>query len=133
MKTLLFVSAAALIAATASTASAQLTISKFTIDAGGGTVASGPTTLGSSFGQPDATNPLAAGSFTLIGGFWGATTGCAACPADYNSDGAPDSDDIILFFADWEQGEGCADTDNDDDVDSDDVMIFFAQWEQGGC
>lgn len=52
------------------------------------------------------------------------------CPADWDNDGDADSDDIIVFFADWEMGD--ADVDGDQDADSDDVIAFFASWE-GGC
>jgi len=51
------------------------------------------------------------------------------CAADWNADTAVDSDDILVFFADWEAGDG--DFDNDDDSDSDDVFAFFGRWDSG--
>ncbi len=61
---------AALLSCAAGAASAQLSISRFTIDGGGGTRPTGGTFgLGGTIGQPDA-GRLAGSSFTLSGGFW---------------------------------------------------------------
>jgi len=51
------------------------------------------------------------------------------CPSDWDFDGDSDSDDIVSFFADWDNGEG--DADGDGDTDSDDVIEFFNRWEAG--
>jgi len=51
------------------------------------------------------------------------------CPADWDCDGDTDSDDIILFFGNWDSGEG--DADGDGDSDSDDVVFFFGRWDSG--
>lgn len=53
-----------------------------------------------------------------------------SCPGDWDQDGDADSDDIILFFLEWESGE--ADIDADLDSDSDDIIHFFGSWD-GGC
>ena len=65
---------------------------------------------------------------------------CAACPwpsvgcgADYTGDGAIDGDDVIAFFADWDNAVPCADVDVSGSVDGDDVISFFAWWDAGGC
>ena len=55
------------------------------------------------------------------------------CAADFDRDGDFDSDDIIGFFAAWENGDTSADADGDGDADSDDVIEFFAKWDQGSC
>lgn len=55
------------------------------------------------------------------------------CAADYDASGSPDSDDIIAFFGDWDQGDSCADVDDSGGVDSDDILLFFGQWDMGGC
>ncbi len=52
-----------------------------------------------------------------------------SCPSDTDQDDDVDSDDIVLFFTNWEQGEG--DFDGDGDTDSDDVIGFFLAWERG--
>ncbi len=52
-----------------------------------------------------------------------------ACPSDWDQDGDTDSDDVALFFAGFESGEG--DLDGDGDTDSDDVIGFFAAFEAG--
>lgn len=51
------------------------------------------------------------------------------CPADTDFDSDVDSDDVSIFFAAWESGEG--DFDGDDDSDSDDIILFFARWDSG--
>lgn len=51
------------------------------------------------------------------------------CPADWDQDQDVDSDDVIVFFADWEAG--IADVDDDDDADSDDIVLFFGRWDSG--
>jgi hypothetical protein len=55
------------------------------------------------------------------------------CPADFNCDGGIDGDDIIAFFAAWENGDMMADTNGDGGVDGDDISTFFTAWENGGC
>jgi hypothetical protein len=48
------------------------------------------------------------------------------CPADWNNDGGVDGDDVIAFFAEW--NNGVADYNFDDGTDGDDVIAFFADW-----
>jgi len=55
------------------------------------------------------------------------------CTADQDGDEDVDSDDIVAFFTNFENGEVCGDQDGDEDVDSDDIVIFFGLFEQGGC
>ena len=65
------------------------------------------------------------------------TGGCpwqtSGCTADQDDDDDVDSDDIVAFFTNFENGENCGDQDGDEDVDSDDIGIFFGLFEQGGC
>lgn len=62
--------AALLSCAAAGAASAQLSVSRFTIDGGGGTRSTGGNfVVGGTIGQPDA-GRLSGSSFTLNGGFW---------------------------------------------------------------
>ena len=58
---------------------------------------------------------------------------CPACPADYNQDGGVTGDDIAAFFADYEEGAGCADTNVDGGITGDDIASFFSAYEEGGC
>jgi len=101
--------------------------------------------------QSSVTVDAVAGTFYLIrlGGFQGQqgtgtlTVACGnsgtcpwqatGCTADQDGDEDVDSDDIIGFFANFENGDSCGDQDGDDDVDSDDITIFFNLFEQGGC
>lgn len=63
---------ATIILAAALSASAQnYSIDWYTIDGGGGTSSGGPYTLSGTIGQPDA-GVHTGGSYTLVGGFWGA-------------------------------------------------------------
>lgn len=75
---------AATLACVVGAASAQLAISKFTVDGGGGGSAGGAFAVGGTIGQPDAGRSSGA-SYTLSGGFWsggGVVTGV--------EDGGPD-------------------------------------------
>ena len=60
--------------------------------------------------------------------FW-QTDGCFA---DYDNNSGIDSDDVIVFFGDWDSGESCADVDGSGGTDSDDVIAFFSAWDAGG-
>lgn len=71
--------AAATLAVLAGAASAQLVVSRFTVDGGGATRAAGGSySLGGTIGQPDA-GQLSGGTLTVSGGFWsgGGTTATA--------------------------------------------------------
>jgi hypothetical protein len=51
-------------------------LSWHTVDGGGVTFATGgPYSLGATAGQPDASNALSGGTFSLVGGFWGVAIG----------------------------------------------------------
>ena len=56
---------------------------------------------------------------------------CDICIGDTDCDGDADSDDIVTFFAAWDQGDNAADVDGDGDTDSDDIVVFFAAWDAG--
>ncbi len=72
---------AAALLGTASSAPAQLTVSRFTIDGGGGTRSwGGAFALGGTLGQPDAGRP-ANSSFVLSGGFWFGGAAAVGIPA----------------------------------------------------
>ncbi|MFZ4575308.1 MAG: hypothetical protein ACOYN0_12975 [Phycisphaerales bacterium] len=51
--------------------------------------------------------------------------------ADYNDDGGVDGDDVIDFFADWDNGLIASDLTGDGGVDGDDVIFFFGRWDIG--
>jgi WD40 repeat protein len=53
------------------------------------------------------------------------------CLADFNRDGAVDSDDVISFFGLWDASTVAADVNNDGGIDSDDVILFFDRWDVG--
>ena len=57
--------------------------------------------------------------------------GLPPCRADYNSDGGVDGDDVITFFALWDNGNTFADITGDGGVDGDDVIDFFQRWDSG--
>lgn len=54
-----------------------------------------------------------------------------SCVGDADCDADTDSDDILTFFAAWDNGESGGDVDDDQDTDSDDIITFFASWETG--
>lgn len=79
--------AAALLSCAPGAAFAQLTITRFTIDGGGGTSSVGGTfALGGTIGQPDA-GRLSGASFTLSGGFWAGGAVVTAVGDDVPGDG----------------------------------------------
>jgi len=92
---------------------------------------------------PIAQRPrLDAASFRLRGYAWGENMGWINldnansfigfyCPADIDTDGDADSDDVVLFFAAWDAADLVADIDHDGDTDSDDIIAFFALWDSG--
>lgn len=51
------------------------------------------------------------------------------CDADWNGDGGVDGDDVIAFFAEWDNGSG--DYNGDGGTDGDDVIAFFEDWDAG--
>jgi hypothetical protein len=94
-----------MIGALAPAASAQLSISWFTIDSGGGTSSGGGFTLSGTIGQPDASTTLTGGTFTLTGGFWPGIGQPLCGPSDVagpnqavGGDGGLTADDIIVYL-----------------------------------
>lgn len=55
----------------------------------------------------------------------------APCPADFSGDGAVDGEDVLTFFAAWDQADPTADLNLDGGVDGDDVIDFFTRWDAG--
>ncbi|MBN8596117.1 MAG: DUF4082 domain-containing protein [Planctomycetes bacterium] len=116
-------------------------LSWHTIDCGGGTSTSGFFTLNGTSGQPDA-GRLTGGTFTLVGGYWGAAGGAPSCPADFNDDGLVDDADFVLF-AGWydildcaapEMTPGCpADLNADNEVNDLDFVIFANAYDELLC
>lgn len=129
----------------ASAAHAQLSISWYTIDGGGGTSTGGAFTLNGTIGQPDA-GTLSAGAFTLAGGFWSVPEGGPACPADVDDgsqtgtpDGAVTIEDLVYFLIAFEDGNLDADLDDnganppnpDGAVTIEDLIFFLIRFEDG--
>ena len=110
----------------------QSTISWFTIDGGGNTVASigGGFAVAGTIGQPDAgspANPMIGGTFQIVGGFWPITQICN-CPGDMNGDGKRDGRDIQQFVNCILVGGdcACADVDQANGVTVTDVSPFVS-------
>jgi hypothetical protein len=86
----------------ASAASAQLAITWYTIDGGGGTSTGGTFSLSGTIGQPDAsTTAHTGGTFSLAGGYWPGAASGVACPSDYNRDGFHNLDDLGDYITDF--------------------------------
>lgn len=108
----------------------DITISRFTIDAGGGRSTGGSLDLEGTIGQsnagPGATG-MSGGSYTLTGGFWQPLAACA-CPGDSNLDGLRDGRDIQAFIHCAVTGTGCscAEMDGMPGVDANDVIVFVS-------
>lgn len=54
-----------------------------------------------------------------------------ACIGDWNRDAAVDGDDVIAFFAVWDEGLIEGDVNGDESVDGDDVIAFLGAWDTG--
>ncbi len=125
------------LAASASVASAQYAVNWYTIDGGGGTSSGATYTVSGTIGQPDAGAPMTGATYTVTGGFWvgaaGGSSGCAACAADFDSNGGIDGADLAAFFAAYEAGESCGDVDQNGGIDGADLAYFFSVYEAGGC
>ncbi|MFZ4573082.1 MAG: GC-type dockerin domain-anchored protein [Phycisphaerales bacterium] len=59
------------------------------------------------------------------------TAQLTVCVGDFNCDGNTDGDDIIDFFAMWDNGDPAADVTQDGNVDGDDLIVFFGGWDAG--
>jgi hypothetical protein len=120
--------------AAASVASAvQITNNSYTIDGGGGSMATGSFVLSGTIGQPDAGGPMTGGSFSLTGGFWSAAQAGSSALGDCDADGDIDQDDYTDIAACLTGPLGaigagceCADIDSDSDVDLRDFAEFQA-------
>ncbi len=126
--TLAFVGA--MLALTAPTR-AQMQLSWYTIDAGGGTSSAGGFTLTGTIGQHDA-GRMAGEAFEVRGGFWSALGAPPPpCPADYNSDGFVTGDDFDSFVIDFELGNPGADADLNGFINGEDFDYFAAHFNAG--
>ncbi|GBC90486.1 hypothetical protein HRbin14_01223 [bacterium HR14] len=107
-------------------------LSWWTIDGGGVTFATGGSfNMGSTVGQPDASNTLTGGSYSLTGGFWFAG-GCVPTNGDVNSDGCVDDADLLaVLFAFGATGTNPADVNCDAIVDDADLLIVLFNFGSG--
>lgn len=59
------------------------------------------------------------------------STSLAECIGDQDCSDGTDGDDVIAFFANWDQSLTAADVNQDGGVDGDDVIRFFERWDEG--
>jgi hypothetical protein len=127
-----FLTAFIILAMSAPTAYAQLTIPWTTIDGGGGVSSGGVFTLTGTIGQPDAATPTAGGAFTITGGFWADAP--VSCRADFNQSGVVSVQDIYDFLTSWNSQAGqsapglSADFNSTGDVTVQDIFDFLSAW-----
>jgi hypothetical protein len=108
-------------------------LSWWTIDGGGVSFAAGGTfDLGGTVGQPDASNPLTGGAYSLTGGFWFAPA-CIAHNGDVDANGCIDDADLlaILFAFGCSSGCGREDTNCDGVVDDADLLQVLFNFGSG--
>jgi hypothetical protein len=107
-------------------------LSWWTIDGGGITFATGGSfDLGSTLGQPDASNPLTGGAFSLTGGFWFAPA-CVPTNGDVNGNGCVDDADLLqVLFAFGASGSNSADVNCDQVVDDADLLVVLFNFGSG--
>jgi hypothetical protein len=126
----------------AAEARAQYSLSWYTVDGGGVTSATGGRySLGSTGGQPDASNTLTGGTYSFNGGFWPGVQPAPACTGDIAlpHNGQVDTDDLLLVISGWGAcslpcppnciadialPKNCA-------VDADDLLVIVGNW--GAC
>ncbi|MFG0241669.1 MAG: GC-type dockerin domain-anchored protein [Phycisphaerales bacterium JB054] len=80
------------------------------------------------------TELIVGGEFTHAGGIPSpnlARYRCVACPADFNEDGAVNTQDIIVFLNAWVAGDPRADFNSDGVVNTIDVLNFLNAWAAG--
>ena len=53
------------------------------------------------------------------------------CVADFDCTGTIDGDDLVDYFAAWDQNDSICDVDDSGGVDGDDVIVFMTTWESG--
>lgn len=76
-------------------------------------------------------NRFRARVFNACGSVESEPASLATCVSDADCNGTVDSDDVIAFFADWDQSRLGADVTGDQSVDADDVVLFFDRWNSG--
>ena len=118
---------------------AQYEISWHTVDCGGAMFSSGGSfSLGGTIGQPDAgsfTQPMAGGTFELVGGFWSLAGGACSCLGDMNHDGMRNGRDVQAFVECMTVGGSCAcaDINGVQGPTTDDVPGFVTQLLSGAA
>jgi hypothetical protein len=109
-------------------------LSWWTIDGGGITFAVGGTfNLGGTVGQPDASNLLTGGGYSLTGGFW-FTPACVAHNGDVDANGCVDDADLLaVLFAFGNTGSnlGRVDVNCDQVVDDADLLQVLFNFGSG--
>ncbi len=111
-------------------------LSWHTIDCGGGVSVGGGFELSGTIGQHDA-GDMAAGEFTVVGGFWSGAGELDAdpaptCPADLNKDESVGVPDLLILIGSWGPCESCtADFDASGAVGVPDLISLLSAW--GPC
>ena len=109
-------------------------LSWWTIDGGGVTFATGGAfNLGGTVGQPDASNALTGGTFSLTGGFWFAPA-CIPHSGDVDGNNCIDDADLlqVLFaFGNTGQNLGRVDVNCDQVVDDADLLVVLFNFGSG--
>jgi len=110
----------------------QYDLSWWTIDAGGVSFAqSGRWSLGSTVGQPDASEYLTGSRFELRGGFW-YPQGCTPANGDVDGSGCVDDADLLqVLFAFGATGQDPADSNCDSVVDDADLLQVLFNFGSG--
>jgi hypothetical protein len=106
-------------------------VTRFTIDAGGGTSSAGGFTVRGTAGQPEAGPLLLSAEYRHAGGFWGNASACpglgpTSCSrADWDENGGVDFNDFLAFLNDFSSQAACADLTEDGSVDFNDLLEFL--------
>ncbi len=107
-------------------------LSWWTIDGGVTFATGGAFNLGGTVGQPDASNPLTGGFYSLTGGFWFAS--CLISNGDVDANSCVDDADLLaVLFAFGNSGEvlGREDVNCDGVVDDADLLQVLFNFGRG--
>ncbi len=108
---------------------ADLKVTWYTVDCGGGTSSAGSLSVSGTIGQFDAGAAMTGGTLSVRGGFWEGVS--FSCPSDFDHSGFVDTDDFTAFVNAFEAGTDDADFDRSGFVDTDDFTAFVLAFEAG--
>ena len=119
--------------------SSNYRITTSVMSGGGGPMSSSNHALTGTLGQPspliDPLDPPFSTRYEMLTGFWYTIGGAAIsnCPADLNTDGSVDEDDLQMLADRFGQTVVAVDADGDLDMDGNDLYEMVVDWNRTDC